>query len=242
MSSNLKPYKCGVCGEAFYNSNGLRQHVDASHSSKSPRDPPESSIRRNDSSSDTFTPPDSKKQNLDIPRFASRDNLFPCDGCNKVFAFREALRNHKSKCSIQDQVGVAVEMETKDKPIRSKYKNVAKSEDSPKTPTTRPSSRMKKRQPRKSPEKRRSDGSSCDECGVRVKNRHNMDRHMIEVHSGITHNCEVCNKKFTRRFTLLQHQHVHNSPSIVKCAQCGIKCANQKGLDKARPRAQKRIC
>ena len=50
-------------------------------------------------------------------------------------------------------------------------------------------------------------GFVCPLCGIVMKYKHNLQKHVREIHQGSQdYTCDVCGRKFSRKYNLQHHQ------------------------------------
>ena len=52
--------------------------------------------------------------------------------------------------------------------------------------------------------------SKCDLCNKTVKSSSELGRHVRIVHENHRHECGICHKLFTRKYTLTKHKKLHD--------------------------------
>jgi transcription elongation factor Elf1 len=61
----------------------------------------------------------------------------------------------------------------------------------------------------------------CTTCSATFKTKDNLKDHMKTHNKALA--CDVCDKRFARRFQLTEHRLLHNDPSAFTCMVCGHK-------------------
>ncbi|XP_059620005.1 zinc finger protein 624-like [Phlebotomus argentipes] len=64
---------------------------------------------------------------------------------------------------------------------------------------------------------------SCDVCGKKVTSQYNFDRHMAKHNKGekkIEHECEICQRVFSRKSVLTRHIKIHSTEKPFSCDIC----------------------
>ena len=61
--------------------------------------------------------------------------------------------------------------------------------------------------------------SKCDLCNKTVKSSSELGRHVRIVHEKQRHQCMVCKKLFTRKYTLTNHEKLHTRSNDRQCTK-----------------------
>uniref|UniRef100_A0A1A9WJ85 C2H2-type domain-containing protein n=1 Tax=Glossina brevipalpis TaxID=37001 RepID=A0A1A9WJ85_9MUSC len=69
----------------------------------------------------------------------------------------------------------------------------------------------------------------CELCSLEVKNFHDLESHMHAKHKTKGY-ARCCNKKFSKRFLLLDHIRQHSNPECFKCEPCKRVFADRKSM------------
>ena len=61
--------------------------------------------------------------------------------------------------------------------------------------------------------------SKCDICNKTVKSSSELGRHVRIVHEKQRHECGICKKLFTRKYTLTNHEKLHTRSNDRQCTK-----------------------
>lgn len=64
---------------------------------------------------------------------------------------------------------------------------------------------------------------TCGECGRHFHSKHNLQRHLKNVHLVLKIDCSFCGKKFSRKESYLKHMLLHTTEKSYKCLACERK-------------------
>jgi KRAB domain-containing zinc finger protein len=71
---------------------------------------------------------------------------------------------------------------------------------------------------------------TCDVCNKAFSERSSLLKHHC-IHSGQRlHSCDVCNKAFSDKYSLIKHQHIHSGERPFACEVCS-KARSQSNSD-----------
>ncbi|KAL9921407.1 transcription factor grauzone-like [Glossina fuscipes fuscipes] len=157
---------------------------------------------------------------LDHIRQHSNPDCFKCDPCKRVFADRKSMRNHFLIKHQKDEDKMFSCSQCSKKFVRryllrqhelvghSDHKNASLAVDE---------------------EIAKFMSLHCELCSVEIANFTALRNHMVAEHN-IKGYVRCCNKKFSKRFLLLEHIRTHLNPACYKCENCSRVFPDRKSM------------
>uniref|UniRef100_A0A1A9WJ83 Transcription factor grauzone n=1 Tax=Glossina brevipalpis TaxID=37001 RepID=A0A1A9WJ83_9MUSC len=194
---------------------------------------------------------------LDHIRNHSNPERFKCEQCNRIYASRNSMRTHFlskhkndeekvftcSQCpqkffkkitkpSVKTQRNVALVQKMHCKNSRAKKvleveKNNLKKKE--KKELSQQAVAIREQSLAFDEEIAKFMSLNCELCKSAATNFNSLHNHMLSEHK-INGYVRCCNKKFSKRFALLDHIRHHSNPEHFKCEQCNRVYANRNSM------------
>ena len=159
---------------------------------------------------------------------------FPCDLCDKTFAFKKGMVRHRNlhtkekvfKCYACDMVcydSSSLKKHINNVHTKAKRYQCVECFKSYTDPST-----LRQHMKLHTGEK----AYKCDECGKAFVSRSHLNKHKTTHTGEKLHKCEVCNKFFREAATVRRHKIMHSGENTVDCHLCGKKFGDNSGLSK----------
>ncbi|GAB0096716.1 zinc finger protein 2 homolog [Sergentomyia squamirostris] len=244
-SSESKKISCELCGKSFSDEKGLKKHRVQVHALRK-----KSCGIKKTSLDCTFCrkifKTKQKLQNHIVTHTGEKN--FNCSKCEKAFSLASSLRNHMRihtgerpyKCPECDmtfaQRNVLVShqrVHTGEKPFRCSVCDKTFRQ----YPTLKTHMAIHTGKPVECEEckktfsrisflrvhQRKHTGEkpyACDRCPNKYQQKCHLDQH-LETHFGVKHQCSICQKEYSKRWSLKLHMFSHSDTNRFLCSDCG---------------------